>query len=125
MVERVIPVLIFRLAEDVHDDFAFDDAETAGFDCSLQLVGAALDDGIPVIAPAVRLVHGELCTRAVLIAGVLGQDRADQRIEHRWGVSAAGDVVWRDDCVGTTTFAVDGCEDAMGAGAFLRRRMRE
>lgn len=125
VIEGVAPILCLCLAEDIHDDFALDDAEASRMDCSLQLLGAALDDGRPVIAATVGLVHGELCARAVLVAGVLRQDCADQGIENGGGVSAAGDGAWGDDGVGTFTFAVEGCEDAMGERAFLRCWMGE
>lgn len=119
MIERVAAVPVLCLVEDVHDDSTFDDAEAARLDCPLQLVGAVLDNGFPVVAAAVCLVHGELCARAVLVTGVLGQDCADQRVKNRRGISAAGDVARRDDCVGTAAVAVDGCEDAVSGGAFL------
>lgn len=119
MIEGVAPVPVLCLVEDVHDDSAFDDAEAARLDCPLQLVGAVPDDDLPVVAAAVCLVHGELCARAVLVAGVLGQDCADQGVKNGRGISAAGDVARRDDCVGAAALAVYGCEDAMSAGAFL------
>lgn len=118
VIEAVSPVFGVDLLQDAEDDLGFDVGQPPAADGVLEPVSATLDDGFPIIAASVGLIHAQFRARAVRAAGVLGEDGADQGVEDGGAVAAAGGLGWRDECGRALAWAVDVGEDFESQVAF-------
>lgn len=125
VVQRVRAVPLPGLVQDVDDDLGLALRQAAALDGLLQLGLAAVHDGVPPVAAAVRPVHGQLGARAVLVARVLAQDRPHQRVQHRPRVAAASAARRRHHLLGPVPVAVQAHEDLARQLALLGRRVRK
>jgi hypothetical protein len=125
VVEAVFAVFLVRLFEDTDDDATLDDAQAAAFDGFLEFGLASVDDGVPFVAGAVDFVHRSFGAGRVGVAGVLGEDGADQGVEDGRGVAAACSCRGGDDFFWSEAGAMEGDEDAVGEFALFSCWVRE
>lgn len=111
------------LLEDGQDDFALHGREPAAFDGLLEFRLPARHNGGPVVTAAVHGVHASLGAGRVGVTRVLAQNRADEAIQHRGTVAAAGARCGRDDLLRPRSCAVQRGQDAVCKFAFCGRRV--
>lgn len=112
MVKAVFSIFRMDLLKNTENDLGLDNGQATTSDGILELRFATFGDGFPIVAAPVDLVHAQLGSGAVGIAGILREDGADEGVENRWAVTAAGSVGGCDEGGGSLAWAVEGGEDA-------------